>query len=144
MPTLEQKINDKSALIGIVGLGYVGLPLARAFIDAGFRVMGFDVFQDKVDQLLAGKSYIGHIASEWIARCVDEKLFEPTSDMRRLSEPDAILICVPTPLSESRDPDLSYVQQTAETIAATLRPGDRKSTRLNSSHTDISRMPSSA
>jgi len=85
--------------------------------------MGFDVFQDKVDQLLAGKSYIGHIASEWIARCVDEKLFEPTSDMRRLSEPDAILICVPTPLSESRDPDLSYVQQTAEKIAATLRPG---------------------
>ncbi len=123
MTSLQTKIADKSALVGIVGLGYVGLPLARAFIDAGYRVLGFDVDQAKVKKLLAGESYIGHLSSEWITKCIEDRTFEPTADMDRLREPDAILICVPTPLSESRDPDLSYVESTAKEIAKRLRTG---------------------
>lgn len=123
MLPLEEKIADKSAVIGIVGLGYVGLPLARVFIERGYRVLGFDLDQKKVEQLKAGRSYIGHLPSEWIAACVKEGLLEPTSEMDRLGEPDAILICVPTPLTESRDPDLSYVESTARLISERLRPG---------------------
>lgn len=120
---LEMFIRDKSARIGVVGLGYVGLPLIRAFVAAGYRTLGFDVDQSKIERLLKGESYIAHISGEWIARCLAEKQFEPTSDMRRLAEADCILICVPTPLSESRDPDLAYVESTARQIAAVLRPG---------------------
>jgi UDP-N-acetyl-D-glucosamine dehydrogenase len=120
---LEKAIQDKTAIVGVVGLGYVGLPLIRAFIAAGYRTMGFDVDHSKVEQLLAGKSYIGHIPSEWINDCVQSKKFTPTSDLKRLAEADALLICVPTPLSESRDPDLAYVEATARQIAAVLRPG---------------------
>ena len=120
---LEKAIQDKTAVVGVVGLGYVGLPLIRAFIAAGYRTMGFDVDHSKVEQLLAGKSYIGHIPSEWINDCVQSKKFTPTSDLKRLAEADALLICVPTPLSESRDPDLAYVEATARQIAAVLRPG---------------------
>ncbi len=120
---LEKAIQDKTAIVGVVGLGYVGLPLIRAFIAAGYRTMGFDVDHSKVEQLLAGKSYIGHIPSEWINDCVQSKKFTPTSDLKRLAEADALLICVPTPLSESRDPDLAYVEATARQIAAVLRTG---------------------
>lgn len=119
---LEAKIADRSALIGIVGLGYVGLPLARAFINAGYRILGFDIDPEKVEKLQLGESYIGHLSSEWIAQCVETKTLEPTASMERLKEPDAILICVPTPLSDSRDPDLSYVESTTKEIAARLRP----------------------
>jgi len=121
--SLEQAVRDKTAKVGVVGLGYVGLPLVRAFVGAGFRTLGFDVAEDKVRQLAAGRSPIAHIPPEWIARCVADNKFEPTADMRRLDEPDAILICVPTPLSESRDPDLSYVEQTTRQIGEVLRPG---------------------
>jgi UDP-N-acetyl-D-glucosamine dehydrogenase len=121
--SLEQSIRDKSARIGVVGLGYVGLPLIRAFVGAGFSTMGFDVDSAKVDQLLAGRSYIGHIPSPWIAECIEGGRFVPTSDMQRLCVPDALLICVPTPLTESRDPDLRYVEATAQQIAEVLRPG---------------------
>jgi UDP-N-acetyl-D-glucosamine dehydrogenase len=120
---LEQAIVDKSATVGVIGLGYVGLPLLRAFVAAGFHTMGFDVDQAKVDRLRAGQSYIQHIPAEWIARCVRGGTFLPTADMGRLGQPDALLICVPTPLSESRDPDLTYVEQTSRQIAETLRPG---------------------
>lgn len=120
---LEAALRDKRAKIGVIGLGYVGLPLIRAFISAGYRTLGFDVDQSKVDCLLKGESYIAHIPADWIAMCIREKTFEPTSDMARLAEADAILICVPTPLSDSRDPDLSYVESTARQIAANLRPG---------------------
>jgi UDP-N-acetyl-D-glucosamine dehydrogenase len=123
MIELEKRISEKSAIVGIMGLGYVGLPLARAFIDAGYRVIGFDVDQSKVDQLKAGKSYIGHLDSTWISACVQNQKLIPTADMNRLSEPDAILICVPTPLTDSRDPDLSYVESTARQISERLRPG---------------------
>jgi UDP-N-acetyl-D-glucosamine dehydrogenase len=123
MTSLEQAIRDKSATIGVIGLGYVGLPLIRAFVAAGFHTMGFDVDRGKVEHLLAGKSYIKHIPAEWIARCVGDGTFVPTADMGRLGEADALLICVPTPLNESRDPDLTFIEQTAQQIAKTLRPG---------------------
>ena len=121
--SLEHSIANKTATVGVIGLGYVGLPLIRAFVAAGFRTMGFDVDRHKVDQLSAGQSYIEHIPSDWIAQCVQDDTFEPTADMRRLPEADALLICVPTPLSESRDPDLKYVEDTTRTIAESLRPG---------------------
>ncbi len=121
--SLDDAVRNKTARIGVVGLGYVGLPLVQTFVRAGFRAMGFDVDRTKVDRLRAGESYIGHIPSSLIAECVGTGRFEPTADMSRLAEADCILICVPTPLSESRDPDLAYVEQTAHYIAKTLRPG---------------------
>ena len=120
---LKASILNKSATVGVIGLGYVGVPLIRAFVQAGFRTMGFDIDQTKVDRLLAGQSYIGHIPSEWIAECIETRRFTPTADMRRLAEADALLICVPTPLSESRDPDLSYIEGTARYIAAAVATG---------------------
>jgi len=121
--SLEQAIANKSATVGVIGLGYVGLPLIRAFVAAGFHTMGFDCDQSKVVQLLAGKSYIKHIPAEWIARCVGDGTFVPTADMSRLAEPDALLICVPTPLNESRDPDLIFIEDTARQIVKVLRRG---------------------
>jgi len=119
----EKSILNKQAKVGVIGLGYVGLPLIHAFVKAGFRTIGFDVDQRKVDSLLAGKSYIKHLDSRLIQDWQSKKQFEPTSDMSRLSEADALLICVPTPLSPSRDPDLSYVEGTARQIRDALRPG---------------------
>jgi len=120
---LEQKIRDKSAVVGVIGLGYVGLPLLNAFIKAGFKTMGFDIDQKKVDALLQGQSYIKHIPAEMIGQWLKSKQFTPTSDMSRLKEADCILICVPTPLNESRDPDMTYIEGTTEAIRAALRPG---------------------
>jgi UDP-N-acetyl-D-glucosamine dehydrogenase len=119
---LEQKIREKTAKVGVVGLGYVGLPLLRAFIRAGFSTIGFDVDEAKVKKLNAGESYIGHIPSDWIREWITTRRFEATADMGRLCEPDAILICVPTPLNESRDPDLQYIEGTTAAIAEVLRP----------------------
>ena len=121
--SLRKALGDKSAKVGVIGLGYVGLPLIRAFVGAGFRTLGYDVDESKVRRLLAGESYIGHIPSPWIADCVANRRFEPTVDMGRLSEADALLICVPTPLTDSRDPDLSYIESTGRHIARALRPG---------------------
>ncbi len=120
---LEQKIRDKSAVVGVIGLGYVGLPLLNAFIKAGFKTIGFDIDHKKVETLLQGKSYIKHIPPEMIAQWLTSKQFTPTSDMSRLKEADCILICVPTPLNESRDPDMSYIEGTSEKIRDALRPG---------------------
>src|SRR5580700_8104014 len=120
MKPLEQAILDKSALVGVIGLGYVGLPLINAFVSAGFRTMGFDVDQRKLD---SGRSYIKHVDSTVVSKWRTAKQFEATADMARLKEADALLICVPTPLNESRDPDLIFVEKTAEAIGAALRPG---------------------
>lgn len=120
---LGAAIEQKTAKIGVIGLGYVGLPLIRTFIAAGFENLGFDVDKSKVESLLAGRSYIEHISSEWIGQCVAEGKFSPTADMDRLAEADVLLICVPTPLSRSRDPDLAYVEATTREIATRLRPG---------------------
>lgn len=117
------KIADQSIKIGILGLGYVGLPLIRAFIHCGYSVIGFDVDSKKIKALQAGRSYISHIPSDWIADWIAEKRFEATDDLSRLSEADALLICVPTPLNENRDPDLIYVEKSTRAIAKTLRKG---------------------
>ena len=109
--------------VGVIGLGYVGLPLALLFEDAGFPVLGFDVDREKVDSLAAGRSYIRHIGDERVAQAVARGRFSATSDFDRLGECDAILICVPTPLGRHREPDLSFVRSTADEIARRLRPG---------------------
>ncbi|MDX1964066.1 MAG: nucleotide sugar dehydrogenase [Pirellulales bacterium] len=116
-------IESKQAKVGIVGLGYVGLPLIRAFANAGFRTIGYDVDKTKVEKLLAGQSYIAHIPESWVKEWLETKVFEPTADMARLNEADAILICVPTPLNDSRDPDVTYIENTGRHIARALRPG---------------------
>ena len=119
---LLAKIEGREARVGIIGLGYVGLPLARAFADAGYRVLGFDTDPAKVEKLASGQSYIGHISDESV-EAMKAAGFEATDRFERLGEADAIIICVPTPLTEARDPDLGYVVASARAIAETLRPG---------------------
>ncbi|MGD2174410.1 MAG: nucleotide sugar dehydrogenase [Candidatus Brocadiaceae bacterium] len=121
--TTLQLIRDKEAAVGVIGMGYVGLPLACAFGDAGFPVLGFDIDPKKVEALNEGRSYIKHIPDTEIEQLRGSGRFEATADFDRLDEPDCILICVPTPLTETRDPDLTYVERTAEDIAARLRAG---------------------
>lgn len=123
MSELQQKIEDKSALVGVIGLGYVGLPLISAFTNAGLRCIGYDVDQKKVDELKAGRSYIKHVDSATVSGWIENESLTPTADMTRLNEADALLICVPTPLNDSRDPDLRFVELTCEAIAKVLRPG---------------------
>lgn len=120
---LLKAIESRSAKVGIVGLGYVGLPLVRAFVEAGFSTLGFDVDQRKVDTLSAGESYISHIPSSMIQQLVSTGRFTPTTEMARMKDADALLICVPTPLTETRDPNLEYIEATARQIADFLRPG---------------------
>lgn len=118
-----QRIQSRSARVGVIGLGYVGLPLVELFAGAEFEVVGFDIDPQKVEQLKAGQSYIGHISSERIASLKRGGHFRATTDFDRLSEVDAVLICVPTPLGEHREPDLSAVIQTGQSISKRLRPG---------------------
>jgi UDP-N-acetyl-D-glucosamine dehydrogenase len=119
---LLKRIADKKARVGIIGLGYVGLPLARAFAAKGFPVLGFDVDPAKVTKLERGESYIGHIPPETV-REMRQAGFEATDRFDRLGEPDAVIVCVPTPLTEAREPDLTYIVRSAEAVAAKLRPG---------------------
>lgn len=121
MSDLEQNIKNKTAVIGIIGLGYVGLPLAVAFAEADFRVIGYDVLQDRVDSVNRGVSYITDVSNECLS-AVQGKI-EATTDPVRLKETNAILICVPTPLTKTKEPDLSYVIRTSEMIADNLQPG---------------------
>jgi UDP-N-acetyl-D-glucosamine dehydrogenase len=120
--SLLAKIESGKARVGIIGLGYVGLPLARAFSDRGIAVLGFDVDPAKVARLAQGESYIGHIDAGTI-RQMRENKFEATLDFQRLDEPDVIIICVPTPLTDAREPDLTYIVKSAVAIADRLRPG---------------------
>jgi UDP-N-acetyl-D-glucosamine dehydrogenase len=120
---LLEKISQKQALIGIIGLGYVGLPLLLRFGEVGFKILGFDSDAQKVDSLNRGKSYIKHISSDGIANLCQTSQLEATTDMQRLSEPDVLLICVPTPLDANREPDLKYVVNSTRLIAASMRPG---------------------
>jgi UDP-N-acetyl-D-glucosamine dehydrogenase len=119
---LARKIEERSTRLGIVGLGYVGLPLALTFAERGFAVLGFDVDQKKVDALAAGENYIKHLSPERLARSTAAGLFAATAEFARLSEPDVLIVCVPTPLTPQREPDMSYVIGTARQIAAALRP----------------------
>jgi UDP-N-acetyl-D-glucosamine dehydrogenase len=120
---LKKKIDDGSVLVGVIGLGYVGLPLVREFCTSGVRCMGFDIDERKVKMLNAGKTYIEHLPGTFFKKLIKEELFEPTSDMSRLGEPDAILIAVPTPLDKMREPDMTYIVKTTEAIVKRLRPG---------------------
>jgi len=119
---LLDRIVDRTARVGIIGLGYVGLPLAKAFTDQGIAVVGFDVDTAKVVKLARGESYIGHIDNEAVS-AMTRQGFEATDRFERLGEPDAIIICVPTPLTDAREPDLTYIINSAKAIAARLRPG---------------------
>jgi len=125
--TLEEKFSSRQALIGIIGLGYVGLPIVIRLAQQGFRVLGFDTDPLKVEALNAGRSYIQHIPSDRIAAlrqpASGDPKFEATGDLKRLGEPDALLICVPTPLNRHREPDLNYVVQTTHDISQSLRVG---------------------
>ncbi len=120
--SLHCKIENKSAVVAVCGLGYVGLPLVCA-IAKGFKMLGFDIDAQKIASLNAGDSYIGHIPSSSIAPLVKSGYFAATNDFRRIREADVILICVPTPLTRHREPDLSYVIATASSIAENARPG---------------------
>jgi UDP-N-acetyl-D-glucosamine dehydrogenase len=124
---MKQEILDsiaqREATVGIVGLGYVGLPLLLEFAKAGFPVIGFDVDTKKTDALTAGDSYIRHIKADVIADVFAGDRAAATTDFTRMSECAALLICVPTPLTEHRDPDLSYVENTATAMAPHLRKG---------------------
>ncbi len=120
---LLSKIQNRQALVGIVGLGYVGLPLALTFCEKGFPVLGFDVDQKKIDVLARNETYIVHLGAERVQRARAAGRFDATSDFNRLAECDAILIAVPTPLTLQREPDMRYVVATAEATRDRLRPG---------------------
>ena len=117
------RMQAKEALVGVIGLGYVGLPLCLSLGEAGVRVLGFDSDPSKPEAIAAGRSYLTQFASERVEKLAADGRFTATSDMGRLDEPDAILICVPTPLTRHLEPDLTYVVQTGEAIAARLRRG---------------------
>ncbi len=120
---LLNKIESSEFTLGVVGLGYVGLPLAMGGLAQGVKTIGFDINQARVDDLMAGKAVFTHLDQGLISEALETKMFEATTDMSRMGEPDVIAICVPTPLTRHREPDLKYVTQTVEAIAASLRPG---------------------
>jgi UDP-N-acetyl-D-glucosamine dehydrogenase len=123
LTTLEARISARSATVAIVGLGYVGLPLALTFVEAGFNVIGFDTDPMKIDSLRRCESYIRHIGSDRVATHVKSGALKVAEDFELLSSADAILICVPTPLTKQRDPDMRYVIATVSSIAQRLRQG---------------------
>ena len=120
---LLAKIQDGSAVVAVVGLGYVGLPLARHFIGAGHRVIGVDTSAVRVETLLRGECPLCHMPGEWVAPSVASGSFEPTTDFSLLAEADAVILCVPTPLTAHREPDLSHVRAAAEAVVRHLQPG---------------------
>ena len=123
MHALLERIENKTARLGIIGMGYVGLPLATVFARAGFRVTGIDVNAERMAALNRGESYIEDISSDTIARLRAEDLLEGTTDFSVLADMDAISICVPTPLRKTRDPDISFIVAVTEHLARHLRPG---------------------
>ncbi|MCP4716046.1 MAG: nucleotide sugar dehydrogenase, partial [Deltaproteobacteria bacterium] len=123
MQKLTNKFINHTAHIGIIGLGYVGLPLVIRFAEEGFRVTGFDVDEAKVHDIVRGRSYIKHIPNQKIKELAKNKAVGATTDFKKLKTVDAIIICVPTPLNEMREPDLQYVETTGTVIAQHLRKG---------------------
>jgi len=123
LPELEQKLKKKTAVIGVVGLGYVGLPSAVAFARAGFNVLGFDIQPEKVALVNKGQSTIEDIDSGLIRDMVAKELLRATTDQSRLKETDVICICVPTPLTAGREPDMSYILRASEEVARHIQPG---------------------
>ncbi len=120
---LLARYHNKTAVLGVIGLGYVGLPLSCAACTAGFKVVGFDVDPTKIEKLSRGESYIGNIHNDKVSSFVNEQKFSPTADYNRLAEVDAIIMCVPTPLNKNREPDMTYIERTTEAIAPRLKKG---------------------
>jgi UDP-N-acetyl-D-glucosamine dehydrogenase len=120
---LIERIEDKSAVVGVLGLGYVGLPLASAFVEAGFRVMGFDSDPVKIEALERGENYLEHLGSNLAERMRASGRFLATADFALLGEADCVIVCVPTPLGEHSEPDLSFIESSMTSIAESLRPG---------------------
>lgn len=120
---LLTKISSKQATVAVVGLGYVGLPTIRAFHDAGFSVIGYDIDDNKIKKLKAGEAYLKHLGTDWVAALAKSNRFKATSAPADLGAADAIILCVPTPLGEHREPDLSFVEKSTEMVGATLRKG---------------------
>lgn len=121
--TLRQRIESNQALVGIIGLGYVGLPLAHAFHEGGLKILGFDVDQSKIEALKVGRNYLKHLGGEMTTTLSKSSRFGATTDFKRLAECDAIIICVPTPLGKHQEPDISYIVNSAHDIGRTLRRG---------------------
>jgi len=120
---LAFRIKMRIARVAVVGLGYVGLPLAETFAWGGYPVVGFDIDPDKIRKLKTGQSYIGHISSSRVAELISTGRFDPTGNPRCFEDVDAIIICVPTPLTESREPDLTYITRTGQMLSKHLRRG---------------------
>jgi UDP-N-acetyl-D-glucosamine dehydrogenase len=120
--SLAQKIGDRSAVVGVIGLGYVGLPLIAAFHRAGFLVLGFDIDPRKIERLHRGENYLTHLGANLVSDMKRAGRFDATVDMGRLGEADAIIVCVPTPLGKHLEPDVSYIERAADDIARTIRP----------------------
>ena len=120
---LTALIRQRTARIGIIGLGYVGLPLAKAMLDGGYKVIGFDLDPNKIDMLNSGRTYIRHLPTDMFEGARVRDGFLATADLGMLGEPDVILICVPTPLTKHREPDLTFVEKTALAIKSHLRQG---------------------
>ena len=120
---LSGRLTQRTATVGVIGLGYVGLPLAAAVARAGFPTIGFDIDPAKPAQIAAGNSYIPAVSNETLSKLVGEGRLTATNDFVRLADCDAVIICVPTPLTRSLEPDLSFVESTARAIAERLRPG---------------------
>ena len=123
MTDWEEKINEKKIRVGVLGLGYVGLPLVREFASEGIKVIGFDIDEKKVNKLNSGRSIIKHISDSQVKQMVSSGLFKATTNMSRIKSVDAVLICVPTPLTENREPDMQFIIKSSETISRYLQPG---------------------
>ena len=119
----QDRVRERTARVGVVGMGYVGLPIALLFAQKGFETTGFDIDPAKIESLRQGSSYIKHIPDSEIAQGIQATRFLPTTDFARLGEMDAVIICVPTPLDDHREPDLSFIRATAESIGQYLRRG---------------------
>jgi UDP-N-acetyl-D-glucosamine dehydrogenase len=120
---LEHRIQTRTATVGVVGLGYVGLPLLRAFFQAGFPVVGYDIDPRKIEQLRRGESYLKHLGSDFVHDLAKSPKFTATSDPAELARADAIILCVPTPLGKHGEPDMSYIEKSTEMVARVLRKG---------------------
>jgi UDP-N-acetyl-D-glucosamine dehydrogenase len=120
---LSTRIQSRACVVGIIGLGYVGLPLLKAFHSSGFRVIGFDLDDNKIERLKRGENYLKHLGADLVSSMVQAGRFDATSDLARLSEVDVVISCVPTPLGKHLEPDLSFVRNSAISAAATLGPG---------------------
>ena len=123
MTKLERKIKDKKIIVGVLGLGYVGLPLVREFALSGLKVIGFDIDEKKVRILNSGRSIIKHIPHSQVKQIVKTGLFQATTNMARLKNVDAVLVCVPTPLTQNREPDMQFIIKSSETISRYLQRG---------------------